>query len=115
MRINKIINAVKNIDKVYEGVKNKMFKRSYIEDIANYRWKQCKTCPHLDIKGTKCALPGTKPCCGKCGCSLDLKLRSMSTDCPLKGDEKKWDVIMDAEQESMLLKNLDKQDKKIES
>jgi hypothetical protein len=39
----------------------------------------------------------------------------MSSDCPLKGDDKKWDVIMDAEQESMLLKNLEKQDKKNES
>jgi len=110
MRINKLLNAVKNIDKVYEGIKNNVFKKSYIEDIANYRWQQCKTCVHLDIKGDKCAMPGSKPCCAECGCSLAFKTRSVAAECPLKGDDKKWEQVMEADQEQVLLTNLQKKD-----
>ena len=28
-------------------------------------------------------IPGTQPCCGECGCSLDFKTRALSTECPL--------------------------------
>lgn len=32
---------------------------------------------------------GTQPCCGECGCSLSLKLRSMDSECP-HPDGPKW-------------------------
>jgi hypothetical protein len=37
-------------------------------------------------------------CCGKCGCSLKLKLRSLSSDC---GDEQnpRWRAVIDHETE----------------
>ena len=33
MNISKLLNGVKNISQVYEGVKNKVFKRDYVEAI----------------------------------------------------------------------------------
>ena len=40
-------------------------------------------------------MPTTQPCCADCGCSIALKIRSMSSDCP-KG---RWDSIMTPEME----------------
>jgi hypothetical protein len=40
-------------------------------------------------------VPGTQPCCSKCGCSLSLKLRSLSSECPVG----KWDAYFTEEQE----------------
>jgi hypothetical protein len=37
MNISKLLNGVKNIKEVYEGVKNSMFKREYVEQIADER------------------------------------------------------------------------------
>jgi len=34
---------------------------------------------------------GTQPCCGICGCSLSMKLRSMDSQCP-HPDGPKWDI-----------------------
>ncbi len=35
----------------------------------------------MDRVGSKCALPGTQPCCSECGCSLGFKLRAMDAYC----------------------------------
>jgi hypothetical protein len=91
MRLNKIIGAFGNIDKILEGVKNKVFKRQDVEDIADIRWMQCARCPELDEKGDNCAVNGTQPCCTACGCSLSIKLRALSSSCP-KG---KWAPVTD--------------------
>jgi hypothetical protein len=63
---------------------------------------ECKLCPLLDKKGKSCAVPGTQPCCSDCGCSISLKIRSMSSDCP-KG---RWDAIMTPEMEDKLKKQI---------
>ena len=34
MKINKLLNAVKHLDKVYEGVKNSIWKDEFVEEIA---------------------------------------------------------------------------------
>jgi hypothetical protein len=57
----------------------------------------------FDIAGTKCLVPGTQPCCGSCGCSLDYKVHSMSSSCP----DGHWDAIMSEEDEDELNKLLD--------
>lgn len=59
----------------------------------------CKICPYIDNNGTKCYVPGTQPCCSKCGCSLSLKLRSLASGC---GDEEnpKWNAILTEEEEN---------------
>ena len=65
---------------ILEGVTNTVFKKAFIEEVAKYRQEICNTCEYND---GKCAIPGTGPCCGACGCSLIFKLRSMSSVCGL--------------------------------
>ena len=54
--------------------------------------KICSTCPELDPQGSKCVITGTQPCCGVCGCSLAMKLRSMDSECP-HSDGPKWKAV----------------------
>lgn len=108
MNISKLLNGVKNISEVYEGVKNSMFKREYVEKIADHRWNICKECEHLDTKGNECAAPGTQPCCADCGCSLAFKTRALSSSCP-KG---KWEELMTAKEEDILHEQLVKNEEK---
>ena len=77
MKINKIIGGLGNMSQIMEGIKNKVFKDEDVEEIAKERWLKCATCEHLDEIGNQCAIKATKPCCGKCGCSLGLKLRAL--------------------------------------
>ena len=91
MKINKILSAFGNLDKIAEGLKNKVFKKQDVEDIAHIRWMTCAGCKHLDTEGSQCAVKATKPCCGKCGCSIGLKIRSLSSDCP----EGYWNAVTD--------------------
>jgi hypothetical protein len=110
MNIVKLLEGVKNISQVYEGVKNKMFKREYVENIADHRWQICKGCEHLDIVGTKCAAPGSQPCCADCGCSLMFKTRALAASCP-KG---KWKELMSEDEEKILFDQLVANEKKAE-
>jgi len=102
-----IIKLWKNKGKILEGLKNKIFKQEHIEEIFQERLSICKTCPLIDLLGNKCAVPGTAPCCGACGCSLDLKLRSLSSGC---GDEEnpKWNPILSEDEEDKLNEQLQK-------
>ena len=88
MKINKLLGALGNAKEILEGVKNKVFKKQDVEDVANARWLHCSVCPSLDVYGNDCAIKGTQPCCKDCGCSLGLKLRALSSSCP-KGKWKK--------------------------
>ena len=58
-RFNNLINAFGNLDKIYEGIKNKVFVKDDIEQIASIRWNICKTCELFDTKGTHCVVPGS--------------------------------------------------------
>jgi hypothetical protein len=80
---------------ILEGIKNNIFKQEHVEEIAQSRFAICNICPHLDTKGEKCAVPGTQPCCGDCGCKLSWKTRSFSSDCP-KGF---WKAILTQEED----------------
>ena len=102
MRINKLLGALGNLDQIAEGIKNKIFKKDDVEAVAQLRWMECKVCPLLDREGSSCAVPGSKPCCSDCGCSISLKIRSMSSDCP-KG---RWDAIMTPKMEDELKKQI---------
>lgn len=102
MRINKLLAALGNLDKIAEGIKNKIFKNEDVEAVAKMRWQECKSCPLLDEKGTSCAVNGTQPCCADCGCSISLKIRAMSAECP-KG---RWKAVMSAELENKLNKQV---------
>jgi hypothetical protein len=106
MKINKIIGAFNNIDQILEGVKNKIFKKKDIEEIADVRWLQCVVCPELDEKGDKCAVSVIAPCCGACGCSIGLKIRALSASCP-KG---RWEAVVDAKGEKLIKDQINKKD-----
>jgi len=97
MRINKLLGALGNLDKIAEGIKNKIFKNDDVEMIAKMRFQECKICPLIDREGKTCAVPKSAPCC-----SLGLKIRAMSADCP-KG---RWKAIMPEEMENELKKQL---------
>lgn len=80
---------------ILEGIKNNVFKTEAVEAIAAERNEICKVCPEIDLKGSLCVVSGTQPCCGNCGCSLKLKLRSLASGCP----SGHWNpVLTDAEE-----------------
>lgn len=96
----------KNKGAILEGVKNSIFKKEDVEEIAFHRMSICKACPLYDETGDGCMIPGTAPCCnqlkGGCGCSLSFKTRSMSAFC----EAGKWDAELSQEEEDMLNQKL---------
>ena len=101
-KLGHLLKAFMNIDQIYEGIKNKTFKKDHIEAVAEYRWNYCYKCDQLDKRGTDCVVAKTQPCCKDCGCSLAIKIRSLSTECPLK----KWGPIMPDEAEEKLRESI---------
>ena len=73
---------------IWEGFLNNTFRKPKIEGVATERYSICRQCWEFDALGTKCEVKGTQPCCGDCGCSLKLKLRSMESECP----QGKWEA-----------------------
>jgi hypothetical protein len=103
MKIQKILTTGKEI---LEGVKNNIVKSEHVEIIARDRMAICTACPFIDLEGSKCFVPGTQPCCSKCGCKLAWKTRSLSSSC---GDEEnpRWQAIVSVEEEAEIFKELD--------
>jgi hypothetical protein len=84
-----------NRNAILEGIKNSVVRDEFVEDVARMRYDVCNECPS---KGRKCAVKGTGPCCNECGCSLQFKTRSLSSECPLG----KWQAIATEEEEDKL-------------
>jgi hypothetical protein len=101
MKIN-LIHIWKNKGKIAEGVANSIFKKEHIEEIANERLQTCMSCEHIDKTGSKCAVPGTQPCCALCGCSLAFKTRSLSSKCDIDN----WSAAVTQEEEDLIKQNL---------
>ncbi|HEY4062353.1 MAG TPA: hypothetical protein VGM30_10655 [Puia sp.] len=103
-----IIRLWKNRNQIIEGVKNSIFKKEDVEEIAKERGVICSSnkCASYDVTGVGCMVPGTQPCCsvltGGCGCSLKFKLRSLSSFCP-KGY---WDIVLNEDEEQQLKEKL---------
>jgi hypothetical protein len=101
-----IIKIWKNKGAILEGITNSIFKKEDVEEIAQHRMQICNECDLLDVQGEGCMVPGTQPCCnenkGGCGCSLSLKTRALSSDCPLG----KWEAILTEEEEDKLNEKL---------
>lgn len=93
--IKKIKKIWKNKWLILEGMFNYYFTRKKIKRVAYWRNEICKSCPLIDLEGSKCEVPGTQPCCGDCGCSLKYKTHSMSSECP-KGN---WFAVMTEDEE----------------
>lgn len=97
-----LIRIWKDRNKIAEGIRNNIFKKKDVEDIAFYRNQICITCEFIDHIGKSCAVPGTQPCCSECGCSLAFKTRSLSSDCP-KGF---WKAELTEQEEQDVLKQI---------
>lgn len=101
-----IIKIWKNKEAILEGITNSIFKKEDVEEIAQHRMEICNQCDLLDVQGKGCMVPGTQPCCnekkGGCGCSLSLKTRALSSDCPLG----KWKAELTEEEENKLKEKL---------
>jgi uncharacterized paraquat-inducible protein A len=89
--------------KIFEGLKNYVFIDEFVEQIHNERMEICNSCEFIDRTGSSCVVPGTQPCCNRCGCSLKLKGRSLSSSC----DEGKWSAIITQEEQEELDRNRD--------
>lgn len=87
-------------------MKNSVFKKEDVEEIAEQRMAICSTCQLYTKDDDGCIMPGTSPCCDKkqggCGCSLGFKIRSLSSDCPLGH----WKAELTQEEEDALNQKL---------
>jgi hypothetical protein len=101
--MGKLTQLWKNKSQILEGIINTVIRDEYVEEVAAIRNSICDDC---ELKGNKCMVPGTGPCCNDCGCSLKLKTRSLSSFCP-HPDGSKWEAILTEEEEDELdnLKN----------
>ena len=101
-----IFKIWKHKGQILEGIKNSIFKKEDVEAVAEYRMFVCRNCDKYDETGDGCMVPGTSPCCneklGGCGCSLSIKTRSLSSECPFK----KWKAELTQEEEDQLNKKL---------
>lgn len=101
-----VIKIWKSKGQILEGLANSIFKREDVEEIAQQRMQICTKCALYDVQGKGCMVPGTQPCCnekmGGCGCSLGMKTRSLSSDCP-KGH---WKAELTEEEENQLNQKL---------
>jgi hypothetical protein len=92
----------KNRKQIFEGITNSIIRDETVEHIATLRLEICKSCTLYDTIGSGCMVSGTQPCCdeskGGCGCSLTLKTRALSSDCPLG----KWKALITEEEEDKL-------------
>lgn len=94
--MSKLKDIWKNKHLIAEGIKNKIFTNSDVEEVYHERLAICKGCQKFDSEGTNCTVPKTNPCCGECGCSLALKLRSLASACPLENP--KWEAVVSQEE-----------------
>lgn len=98
---------MKNRNKIWEGLRNKIFKQEHIELVSKERLEICRTntCGYHDPKGeSDAAVHKGHESCGACGCRLDLKTRSLSSDCGLKdlGKEPLWIALVSKQDEEMI-------------
>lgn len=84
---------------------NLLIRKKEIEIIANQRLAKCYSCEYIDKTGDYCAVPGTKPCCSICGCSLHVMTRSLSAECS-NDEDKQWGAVMTQEQEDKLYEKI---------
>lgn len=68
-------NRAEQIAQIFSGLMNNLIPRKAINDLAKIRMSYCRECPFK--KGRRC---------GKCGCFLTIKTKSLNASCP----ENKW-------------------------
>jgi len=80
------MNVIRKIKLILQGWWYSLFKNIQVEKLAAKRMQICMKCDLIDEEGKSCAVPGTQPCCGSCGCALSAATRSPDYSCPLN----KW-------------------------
>lgn len=106
MKLN-IIQLWKSKGLIVDGIKNSIFIKEDVEQIAEQRHIICKTnkCGYYDPKGEMdtAYFPGEENC-GACGCKLQWKLRSLSSNCGLTVVKKEplWTAEISEEEENLL-------------
>jgi hypothetical protein len=97
-----LLKIFENRASIAEGLMNNVFKKDHVEAVYHQRMNICVCCEHYTEEKFGCEVPGTQPCCnirtGGCGCSLAIKLRSLSASCPWD----KWFAVMTKKEESEL-------------
>jgi hypothetical protein len=108
--LEKLYKISKSKAKIIEGLKNKIFKKEEVEEVAKERLEICRSnqCGFYDEKGISemAVIPGIESC-GACGCSLSLKTRCLSCRCGLEDVEGRiplWENIISQEEEDELEK-----------
>ena len=102
-----LIEIWKHRGQILEGIKNSVFKNEHVEEIAKQRDAICQSCLLIDREGSKCVMPGTQPCCGVCGCSLQFLQRSLSSKCEMD----KWSAVLSEEEADALDIHLNPEEK----
>lgn len=106
MNLKNIIQIWKAKGQILEGVKNSVFKKEDVEEIAEHRLSICYFCDLYTEDDKGCMVVGTSPCCnqdkGGCGCSLGFKTRSLSAECPMGH----WKAELTQEEEDALNQKL---------
>lgn len=104
--MNKITQIWRARKQILEGLGNNIKKKEFVEEVYQYRKKICESCVHND---GQCMVPGTGPCCGACGCSLKIKLRSMSAVCGLDtiNETPLWFPVLTPSQEDEHLNDIE--------
>jgi hypothetical protein len=110
MKTTTISKAWENRSKIWEGLRNKTFKQSDVEELYEERIAICRSnkCGNYDPTGEseKAVFKG-KESCGACGCRLDWKARSLSSTCGLEDiqQEPLWKAVV-SEQEDLMIKEV---------
>ncbi len=99
--------AWENRAKIWEGLKNKTFKKDDVEQLAEERISICRSnkCGYYDKDGTSdIAVFKGKESCGACGCRLDWKTRALSSNCGLEElkQEPLWKAVVNQLEENMI-------------
>lgn len=71
---------------IANGITNMLFKKEEIEKHAAARKEICEGCEHISTKH-ETARPDVH--CTVCKCNIELKIRSMITECPMG----KWGAV----------------------
>lgn len=100
-----IIRLWKQRNQILEGIRNSIFKKEDVEEIASERLSICRTntCQHHDPTGTsEAAFVKGSESCGHCGCKLSFATRSLSYACPLGF----WEAVLTETEDAHLQEKL---------
>ena len=100
---------IPHISHILEGINNSIFVKEQVEKIANARNEICRTCPLNSINAKKTGLSLLRPDvhCLDCLCSLYVKQRSLSSECP----QGKWNAIATEQEDELIDQALSKNEK----